>query len=64
MRERLLQMTIPRTFICGEQSLPAPKWEALPKEGVAVLAVPGAGHLMAFENPSGVAEAINTALDS
>jgi pimeloyl-ACP methyl ester carboxylesterase len=62
MREWLLQMTIPRTFIVGEQSLPAPKSETLPKEGVAVLAVPGAGHLMAFENPSDVAEAINTAL--
>ena len=45
-------------------SLPAPKWDALPNEGVLVLAVPDAGHSMAFENPGGVAEAINTALDS
>ena len=63
MREQLLQMTIPRAFIVGRLSLPAPKWEALSNEGVSVLAVSDAGHLMAFENPGGVAEAINTALD-
>ena len=64
MRERLLQMTIPRAFIVGQLSLPAPKWETLSNEGVSVLAVSDAGHLMAFENPGGVAEAINTALGS
>jgi pimeloyl-ACP methyl ester carboxylesterase len=64
MRERLLQMTIPRTFIAGQRSLPAPKWETLPNEGVSVLVVSDAGHLMAVENPGGVAEAISTALGS
>src|SRR4030095_12076140 len=64
MRERLLQMTIPRAFVVGQRSLPAPKWEALSDEGISVLAVSDAGHLMAWENPGGVAEAINTALGS
>lgn len=62
MRERLLQMKIPRAFIFGEESLPDPDWEALSNEGIQVLTVPNTGHGMAFENPSGVAEALSRAL--
>lgn len=68
MRERLLQMTIPRAYIFGEQSLPDPEmraiWDALASEGIQVLSVPNAGHGMAWDNPSGVAEALNTALNA
>jgi len=64
MRERLLQMKIPRAFIFGEKSLPDPDWKALSKEGIQVLTVPNAGHSMAFDNPGGVAEAIRTALST
>lgn len=62
MRERFLQMAIPRAFIFGEQSLPDPDWDALASQGIRVLMVPQAGHGMPFENPRGVAEALHTAL--
>jgi pimeloyl-ACP methyl ester carboxylesterase len=62
MRERLLQMDIPRTYIFGEQSLPDPDWDKLASQGIQVLVVPNAGHGMAWDNPRGVAEALHTAL--
>ncbi len=62
MRERLLQMKIPRTYIFGERSLPDPDWEELANQGIQVLAIPNAGHGMAWDNPEGVTEAIYQAL--
>jgi pimeloyl-ACP methyl ester carboxylesterase len=62
MRERLIQMAIPRVFIFGEQSLPDPDWDRLPAQGIPVLAVPKAGHGIAWDNPRGVADALNVAL--
>jgi pimeloyl-ACP methyl ester carboxylesterase len=62
MRERLLQMDIPRTYIFGERSLPDPDWDKLASQGVQVLEVTKAGHGMAWDNPRGVAEALHTAL--
>jgi pimeloyl-ACP methyl ester carboxylesterase len=62
MRERLLQMQIPRAFVFGEKSLPDPDWDALSSRGIQVLAVSNAGHGMVWENPRGVAEALNTAM--
>ena len=68
MRENLFQMKIPRTFIFwravifGEQSLPDPDWDALPQKGIRVLSVPNAGHGMPWDNPTGVAEALSTAM--
>lgn len=62
MRERLLQMDLPRTYIFGEESLPDPDWDQLASQGIQVLAVAKAGHGMAWDNPRGVAEALNTAL--
>jgi len=62
MRERLLQMNIPRTYIFGVRSLPDSKWDTLAKHGIRVLVVPNAGHGMAWDNPNGVAEALNVAL--
>ena len=62
MRERLLQMDIPRAYIFGEKSLPDPDWDELGSQGVQVLVVANAGHGMAWDNPGGVAEALHTAM--
>jgi haloalkane dehalogenase len=62
MRERLYEMQIPRTYVFGEQSLPDPDFEELPRHGVEALIVPEAGHDMTFDNPGGVAAAIQQAL--
>jgi pimeloyl-ACP methyl ester carboxylesterase len=64
MRERLLQMNIPRAYIFGERSVPDPDWDALASKGIQVLTVANAGHYMAWDNPSAVAEALNTALNA
>jgi pimeloyl-ACP methyl ester carboxylesterase len=64
MRERLYEMHIPRAYLIGERSLPDPETEELPKHGVDVLIVPDAGHDMTFDNPRGVAAAIQQALQS
>jgi pimeloyl-ACP methyl ester carboxylesterase len=62
MRERLLQMSIPRAYIFGDRSLPDPDWDILSSHGIQVLTVPNAGHGMAWDNPGGVARALVTAL--
>lgn len=58
MRERLLDMDMPRAYIFGEKSLPDPDYDALAREGIQVLIVPEAGHGMLFDNPAGVAKAL------
>jgi pimeloyl-ACP methyl ester carboxylesterase len=62
-RAQLLTLTMPRTVIFGEASLPDADAERLPHEGVRVAIVRDAGHLMAWENPAGVALALRRALD-
>ena len=57
-REQLCAVTVPRTMIFGEASLPNADAETLPGDGVPVAIVPAAGHGMAFENPSGLATAV------
>ncbi|KAI0476394.1 Alpha/Beta hydrolase protein [Xylariaceae sp. FL0804] len=59
-RERFLGQhpTTRKAFIFGEQSLPDPDVDALRAEGVKVLVVKDAGHLMGMDNPVGLAEAI------
>jgi pimeloyl-ACP methyl ester carboxylesterase len=64
IRERLYGMHIPRAFLIGERGLPDPETENLPRHGVDVLIVPDAGHDMTFDNPRGVAAAIQQALQS
>jgi pimeloyl-ACP methyl ester carboxylesterase len=64
MRERLLQMDVPRAYIFGEKSLPDPDWDELASQGVQVLVVANAGHGMAWDNPGGVAEALQTAINT
>lgn len=61
-RAQLLALTMPRTLIFGEQSLPDDDFTALPLQGVQVDVVPAAGHSMATENPAGLAECIARAL--
>jgi pimeloyl-ACP methyl ester carboxylesterase len=61
-REQLNAMTLPRTVLFGEHSLPDPDTDRLLKIGVKVRIVPKSGHSMALENPSGLAQAISSSL--
>jgi pimeloyl-ACP methyl ester carboxylesterase len=60
---QLLALTMSRTVIFGEASLPDADAERLPREGVPVEIVPDAGHLMPWENPAGLASALRRALE-
>jgi pimeloyl-ACP methyl ester carboxylesterase len=53
---------MPRVVICGEASLPNADTERLPLADVKVAVVPAAGHAMAWQNPSGLALALQRAL--
>lgn len=57
-REILYSLRCPRTFIFGERSLPDPDMEILAKQGIRIKVVSDAGHSMAWENPKGLAGAI------
>ena len=57
-RERMLQLTIPKVVIFGEQSLPHPDFHGLPEIGVPTALLADAGHAMAWEQPAGLAELI------
>lgn len=61
-REKLLQLSVPRTVLFGERSLPDTDYDKLPELGINVGCIPNAGHSMALENPSGLASAIAGAL--
>lgn len=61
-REELYAMTMPRTVVFGERSLPDPDTERVSANGVKVGIVENAGHSMAWENPEGLASAIRNAL--
>jgi pimeloyl-ACP methyl ester carboxylesterase len=53
---------MPRTFLIGERSLatyPEARW---PQNGVHVVIVPDAGHIMNVDNPDGFARAIADAV--
>lgn len=54
----LSALAVPRTIIVGESSLPYDDVERLAPTGVNSLVVARAGHSMAWENPTGLAEAI------
>jgi len=57
-REQLHLHPAQRTVLFGEGSLPDADFDGLPQQGIAVAAIPGAGHSMAWENPPGLAQAI------
>lgn len=61
-RETLRSLPCPRTILIAERSLPNPDTDALPKGGVAVRIVHNASHSMAYDNPTGLAEAIAAAI--
>lgn len=63
-RETLYALHCPRTFLFGENSLPDPDQAVLAAHGISVAIVPGAGHSMAWENPRGLAEAIENAIQT
>jgi pimeloyl-ACP methyl ester carboxylesterase len=60
-REQLRLFPSPKTIIVGEKSLPDTD-AGFGRDGVHVEIVPRAGHGMAWENPAGLAHAINRAL--
>lgn len=61
-RAQLLALPMPRTIVFGERSLPHPEHTRLPENGVRVDVVPAAGHSMMWENPTGLAGALQAAL--
>jgi pimeloyl-ACP methyl ester carboxylesterase len=62
-REQLFRLSLPRTVIFGEASLPDPDVQSLPRNGVEISILPQAGHSMAWENPSGLAKVLRELLD-
>jgi pimeloyl-ACP methyl ester carboxylesterase len=57
-RNILYQLSIPRTYLFGEYSLPDEDSRILPEHGVEVAIVAQAGHGMMWDNPIGFAESI------
>lgn len=60
--EQLLALQIPRAALYGARSLPDADAGRLERAGVPIRLVADAGHSMAWENPTGLAEAIAAAL--
>jgi len=63
MRERLVQLSIPKAYVFGEHNLPDPDQDRLTRDGVTVLVVPQAGHAMMEENPDGFARVVGSWLE-
>ncbi|MET9319038.1 alpha/beta hydrolase [Streptomyces sp. NPDC003038] len=62
MRELLLELKIPRSYLLPEADGPLPGADALKAAGVAIVAVPDCGHNIMLDNPDGFARAAATAL--
>jgi pimeloyl-ACP methyl ester carboxylesterase len=62
MRELLLDLKIPRTFLLPEADAPLPGTEALTEAGVSVVAIPDCGHNIMLDNPEAFARATAAAL--
>ncbi|MFJ9600281.1 alpha/beta fold hydrolase [Streptomyces althioticus] len=62
MRELLLDLPVPRTFLYPEPDGPVPGTEELEAAGVRVVAVPDCGHCIMLDNPEGFAQATAEAL--
>jgi pimeloyl-ACP methyl ester carboxylesterase len=60
-REMLYAMTAKKTVIFGARSIPSADFECLPRHGCAVDVVADAGHSMAWDNPFGLAAALDRA---
>ncbi|NOI58991.1 alpha/beta fold hydrolase [Vibrio coralliilyticus] len=61
-RERLYALSVSKTYLFGEHSLPDPDKAILDAAAIDIGIVPDAGHSMAWENPQGVADALLTAI--
>ena len=61
-RDLLVRLSIPCTFLFGDENLADPDVERLPQDGIPVVVVPDAGHDMMADNPDGLAVAIARAL--
>ncbi|KAK1178667.1 alpha/beta hydrolase [Streptomyces sp. NBS 14/10] len=62
MRELLVELKIPRTYLLPEADAPLPGTEALTEAGVSVVAIPDCGHNIMLDNPEAFAHATATAL--
>ncbi|MGY1546840.1 alpha/beta fold hydrolase [Streptomyces sp. MN6] len=62
MRDLLLDLAVPRTFLYPEADGPFPGAEALEAAGVRVVPVPDCGHNIMLDNPEGFARATAQAL--
>lgn len=61
-RNILYSLECPKTFIFGENSLPDSDLLVLKEHGIHIEIVKNAGHSMAWENPLGLAKAIENAI--
>lgn len=61
-REILYSLDCPKTFIFGENSLPDSDMQVLDAHGIHIEIVKNAGHSMAWENPIGLAKAIENGI--
>lgn len=57
-RQVLYGLDCPRFYLFGERNLPDPDESELPRHGVRVRVVAGAGHNMAYDNPAGFADTL------
>ncbi|MFI9586413.1 alpha/beta fold hydrolase [Streptomyces sp. NPDC052236] len=62
MRELLLDLKIPRTYLLPETDGPLPGTDALTEAGVSVVAIPDCGHNIMLDNPEAFARASAAAL--
>ncbi|MGI5425562.1 alpha/beta fold hydrolase [Streptomyces sp. CA-179760] len=62
MRELLLDLKIPRTFLLPEADGPLPGADTLTEAGVSVVAIPDCGHNIMLDNPEAFVEATAAAL--
>ena len=61
-RQTLYELACPKCYVFGERTLPHEDAEELPKRGVAIRILPKTGHSMTWENPTGLARAIEEAI--
>ncbi|MBO8183970.1 alpha/beta fold hydrolase [Streptomyces spirodelae] len=62
MRELLLDLKIPRTYLLPEADGPLPGADALTEAGVSVVPIPDCGHNIMLDNPEAFVSAIAVAL--
>jgi len=63
-RQILYGLECPRFYVFGERNLPDPDADELPRHGVRVMTVPGVGHDMAWQDPSGLGDVLAACLET